>query len=97
MALEDAVILAACLDSRETGAALRRYQQLRRDRCVRIVAAATRNARNFHLSPPMAGFAHLGLRAWSLVDAHGPFRRYRWIHDYDAPGVGATEYPSKTV
>ncbi|WP_181955642.1 FAD-dependent monooxygenase, partial [Raoultella terrigena] len=54
LAIEDAWVLAACLDAdAEQGAALARYQSLRQPRATRVVAASNANARNYHLGGPM--------------------------------------------
>ena len=67
MAIEDAWILAECLDRiSDQAAALARYQSLRRPRVEKIVAAANGNARNYHLSGPARVIAHAGL-AFVLV------------------------------
>ena len=60
MAIEDAAVLSACLSSSTAGvadvpAALRRYEDLRRNRTRSIQMGSRRNAKVFHLS---------GLQAW---------------------------------
>ena len=56
MAVEDAAVLAGCLDlGSEVAAALERYESLRRARTARIQTGSRRNAKLFHLS---------GIRAW---------------------------------
>ena len=63
MALEDAFTLARELDrAPDLGTGLTAYQAARRDRVVRVVDAANRNARNYHLRPPVAPLAHAALR-----------------------------------
>ncbi|MEM8628217.1 MAG: FAD-dependent monooxygenase, partial [Pseudomonadota bacterium] len=65
MALEDAWVLVRCLsDDPETRNALARYQELRRQRSMRIVDAASDNAANYHLRPgPYRAAAYLALKA----------------------------------
>ncbi len=53
MGLEDAWVLADCLSSAPAPEALAAYQS-RRPRTARIVEAANRNARAYHLSGPCA-------------------------------------------
>jgi salicylate hydroxylase len=56
MAIEDAAVLAGCLNkTSDVTAALQRYEDLRRARTARIQAGSRRNARVFHLS---------GMPAW---------------------------------
>ncbi|MFH5775721.1 FAD-dependent monooxygenase [Paracoccus sp. NGMCC 1.201697] len=84
MAIEDAWILAACLDSgRELGAALQHFQSLRHPRCVRIVDAANANARNYHLKGPARAVAHAGLRTVSRLAPGQMIGRFAWLYDYD--------------
>ncbi len=84
MALEDAWVLADCLDRLPGPEALAAYQSLRRDRVVRVIAAAERNARNYHLSfPPLRAAAHLALRAGGRIAPDFPLRQFRWLYDHD--------------
>lgn len=89
MALEDAWVLADALDGAGNGAgdipgALAGYQARRRDRVVRVVAAANANARNYHLrSAPLRGAAHLALRLGGLVAPAAMLRRFDWIYGHD--------------
>ncbi|MFE3835651.1 FAD-dependent monooxygenase [Pseudogemmobacter sonorensis] len=85
MALEDAWILAASLarhDDDET--ALAGYQAARRGRCAKIVAAANRNARAYHLSGPIRPLAHAVLRLGGAVAPGLALSRFDWIHGFDA-------------
>lgn len=89
MAIEDAWILAACLDSDSDQAqALARYQALRKPRCTRIVDAANQNARNYHLRGPARAIAHAGLRAVSRLAPSKVLGRFSWLYDYDPLSVG---------
>jgi salicylate hydroxylase len=50
MAIEDAAVLAGCLDgAADVAAALRRYEGLRRERTAGIQLGSRRNAGTFHL------------------------------------------------
>ena len=84
MALEDAYVLAREL---ERGAGLSdglaAYQAARRNRVIRVVEAANRNARNYHLRPPIAQLAHLALRLSGRVIPDAPLRQFAWIYDHD--------------
>lgn len=83
MALEDAWVLAACLEALPAGQALARYQALRRNRVRRAVDAASANARNYHLRGPAAGVAHAGLRALGAVAPGAMLRRFDWLYGHD--------------
>ncbi len=87
MALEDAWVLAACLDgpaSRE--AALQRYAEARAARCARVARAALGNARKFHLRPgPLRGAAHLGMSLVSRLAPGAMTGAFDWLYGYDAP------------
>ncbi|MDY6860325.1 MAG: FAD-dependent monooxygenase, partial [Pseudomonadota bacterium] len=85
MALEDAWVLAAALgghDSIEAGLAA--YQTARRDRCVRIVDAASRNARNYHLRfAPLRLAAHGALRLGGALAPAAMLGRFDWLYRHD--------------
>ncbi len=85
LALEDAWVLARCLSEHPLEEALARYQDAREDRCIRVTDAASRNARNYHLSfPPVRFAAHTALRVAGAV-APGRIRQsLDWIYKYDA-------------
>ena len=89
MALEDAFVLACCLSSIEDPqAALARYEGLRRDRCDRIVAAATGNAWKYHLRNPLVrGVAHLGMGMLGRLAPERMLGQFDWIYGYDATRV----------
>ncbi|MDO5369498.1 FAD-dependent monooxygenase [Paracoccus sp. (in: a-proteobacteria)] len=89
MAIEDAWVLAACLDAdRDQPRALARYQALRRGRCARIVAAATANARNYHLSGPKRLAGHTALRLANRLAPGAVFERFAWVYDHDPAALG---------
>lgn len=84
MAIEDAWVLAACLDADpDQSGALARYEALRRPRVTRIVAEANANARNYHLSGAKRLAAHALLRGASRLAPARLLARYDWIYDYD--------------
>ncbi len=85
MALEDAFVLARCLsEDPNTGAALARYEALRRPRCAKIVQAANDNAENYHLRPgPMRFAAHTALRAAHRFAPHVVTGKFDWVHRFD--------------
>lgn len=79
MALEDAWVLAACLESDD----LEAYQRLRRDRVCRVVAAAEANARNYHLSGVRRRVAHGVLRLGGRLAPQAAMRRFDWLYGFD--------------
>lgn len=84
LALEDAWVLAASLAGADTIAAgLAAYETARKDRARRVVAAASGNARNFHLGGPTRLIAQLGLGVLGPLLA----RRFDWIYDHDVTAV----------
>lgn len=88
MAIEDAWVLAACLNAGpDQQAALARFQALRQPRCRRIVQAANANARNYHLRGPTRAVAHAGLRAISRLAPARLVERFAWLYDHDPTAV----------
>ncbi|MDO5642592.1 MAG: FAD-dependent oxidoreductase [Paracoccus sp. (in: a-proteobacteria)] len=84
MAIEDAWVLAACLDTiPDQAAALARFQALRLPRITRVIAAANANARNYHLKGPARLIAHAGLSALSRLAPGALTQRFDWLYDYD--------------
>lgn len=84
MAIEDAWTLAACLDADPDQArALARYQALRLPRTTRIVAAATANARNYHLQGVRRLVGHTVLRLADRLAPSAMPGRFDWLYDYD--------------
>lgn len=84
MALEDAFVLAQSLaTSSSVPDALSLYQATRRGRVLRVIEAANRNARNYHLRAPLAPLAHLVLRASGRIVPDAPLRQFGWIYDHD--------------
>ena len=87
MAIEDAWVLAACLNRKDLSASLSRFQSLRRPRCQRIVDAANANARNYHLTGPARSVAHAGLRMISSIAPGQLIGRFAWLYDSDPTKV----------
>ncbi|OOY27336.1 monooxygenase [Thioclava sp. L04-15] len=84
MAMEDAWVLADALAHHEQDeVAFAAYQQARRDRCEKIVDAATKNARNYHLSGAPRTLGHLALRAASRFAPERLVGRFDWIYGHD--------------
>ena len=84
MGLEDAWVLAASLTGHDTVAAgLAAYQSARAPRAARIVEAANRNARAYHLSGPVRGLAHLGLRLGGKIAPEAALKRFDWLYGHD--------------
>lgn len=85
MALEDAWVLADALaghDSTEAGFVA--YQAARRARCVQVIDAASKNARNYHLSfPPLRAAAHTALRLGGAVAPAKMLHQFDWIYGHD--------------
>lgn len=86
MALEDAVILARCLDGDAVPAALRRYEQARVERTARVVRGSSENTKRFH-NPALA------TRDGAVAYIEREFtpekigQRYDWLYEYDAFSV----------
>lgn len=83
MAIEDGWTLADHLARLPLDQALPRWQALRRPRCARIVAAANGNARAYHLSGPMRGLAHLGLKLGGWAYPGFALSRFDWLYGHD--------------
>lgn len=85
MALEDVWVLTAMLE--RYGArrgAFAAYQMARQDRVRRIVAAATANARNYHLRNPLVrAVAHGGLRLMGAARPAAALAQFDWLYAYD--------------
>ncbi|MDJ0638461.1 MAG: FAD-dependent monooxygenase [Paracoccaceae bacterium] len=84
LALEDAWVLKTMLANHPVTEALPRYQAARRARVLRTVEAASRNARNYHLSfPPLRFAAHTGLRLASAIAPGAMLARFDWLYSHD--------------
>ena len=84
MALEDAWVLARCLDEKGLVEGPPLYQKLRRSRVERVIEAANRNARNYHLKNPLTkALGHGALRLANAVRPELVLGQYDWIYDHD--------------
>ena len=84
LAIEDAYVLARCVtEHKSLQSACRRYQQLRRDRVVRAIAAARGNASKYHLSGVKRRIAFAGLKAMGAVAPNAFLNRLSWLYDHD--------------
>ena len=87
MALEDTIVLARCLEHFESAEkALRRYEDLRRQRTTQIVQQSTEQSKRIHdpvLADPARATAYIE-ENWAPEKIK---QRYDWIFDYDAQRV----------
>ncbi|PVA08369.1 monooxygenase [Thalassorhabdomicrobium marinisediminis] len=91
LAIEDAYVLAQSCDGHEDiAAALRMYESRRKPRVKRAIAAATANARKYHLSGAARRVAHTGLKTLGIVAPGAFVGRMDWLygHDVTAPPRG---------
>jgi 2-polyprenyl-6-methoxyphenol hydroxylase-like FAD-dependent oxidoreductase len=87
MALEDAYVLARCLDSADDiAAALSRYEEARRSRTTEVVIQSMNQSKRIHdpvLADPVKAENYVETN-WAPEKVKG---RYDWIYDYDATAV----------
>ncbi len=84
LALEDAWVMTRCLDRLPQQEALAEYQRRRNARIVRVIAAATANARNFHLrNPLLRTVAHAILRVGGVTMPQLALNRFGWLYGFD--------------
>lgn len=85
MAIEDAWVLADCLNHCEnTETALALYQNRRFDRVSKIVQTAGGNARKYHLSfPPLRWAAHRAIGAMGALVPAKMVGQFDWIYRHD--------------
>jgi salicylate hydroxylase len=84
MALEDAVVIARCLDlCGDVETALRRYENARLERTAAIVRGSSDNTKRFH--NPVLGSAD-GAAAYVEREFQPEKirQRYDWLYEYDA-------------
>ncbi len=88
MALEDAWVLADALDQAESvEVGLAAYQARRRERAAKVIDAASKNARNYHLAAgPMRIAAHTALRLGSTFAPSLALKKFDWIYGHDVTG-----------
>ena len=84
LAIEDAYVLARCVDEApDFEAGLARYQSERRPRVMRAIEAANANAKNYHLSGVKRRVAHMGLKTLGKVAPDAFLNRLAWLYDHD--------------
>ena len=84
LAIEDAYVLArCCAQEADVPQAFARYQELRHTRVVRALAAASANARNYHLSGLGRHVAFAGLKTLGAVAPDAFIKRLGWLYDHD--------------
>ena len=83
MALEDAVVIARCLDGADVAAALKSYEAARLERTAAIVRGSSDNTKRFH--NPALGTAE-GAAAYVEREFRPELvkQRYDWLYEYDA-------------
>jgi salicylate hydroxylase len=92
MALEDAWVLAAELDTASDPATgLRAYEARRKPRAARLQRDSMRNGRIFHLAPGMRQIAQLGMSAASALLPGVLMGRYDWLYGADVVSAQATQ------
>lgn len=84
LALEDALTLARALERGAPESVLPDWAKARQVRTARVIEAANRNARNYHLRPPLAPLAHAALRLSGRLMPDAALRQFRWIYDFNA-------------
>src|SRR5262249_18605145 len=83
MAIEDAAVLAACLERHpDVPAALRAYEASRLPRTTRVQHDARFNGTVYHLRGPGAALRSLGLMA---LGGHWLINRYDWLYGWTPP------------
>ncbi len=89
MGLEDAWVLAAALAAHDSWAAgVAAYQAKREGRVTRIVDAASRNARAYHLGGVSRAVAHAGIRLGGWLAPDLALRRFDWLYGCDVTEGG---------
>ena len=83
MGLEDAWVLADRLSRLPLDQALADYQTTRAPRAARIVAAASSNAKSYHLSGLTRSLAHTGLRIGGALAPRLALKKFDWLYDFD--------------
>ena len=86
MALEDAVIVARCLDAFPVQEALRRFALARVERTAAIVRGSSENAGRFH-NPALADPEQAERYVDREFQPDKMRQRYDWLYEYDALNV----------
>jgi salicylate hydroxylase len=86
MAIEDAAVLAHCLEKSpdDPAQAMRSYETLRRSRTARAQRAARSNGLRYHASGVEAGLRNVALR---LMGGELLLKRHDWLYGWRAPDV----------
>lgn len=87
MALEDAMVVARCLDGYPVTEALRRFETARLDRTAAIVRGSAENTGRFH-NPALGDPAGAAAYVDREFSAEKMEQRYNWLFEYDAVQVG---------
>ena len=88
MALEDAIVLARCLEGDVITAALKRFQSTRHSRTTRLQARARDNAGLFHRTQGPAGLiSRAKLAAGPLLPGILKWQSVDWIYGHDPASV----------
>ena len=72
----------------DAAGALAAFEARRARRCAAIVAAADRNARAYHLRPPVAPLGHAVLRLAGRIAPGLALSRFAWVHGHDVTQAG---------
>ena len=83
MALEDAFVIARCLERADVADALRRYEEARLERTAAIVRGSSDNTKRFHnpaLGSPEGAAAYVERE----FQPEKVKERYDWLYEYDA-------------
>ncbi|MCR9110397.1 FAD-dependent monooxygenase [Marivita sp. XM-24bin2] len=85
MAMEDAWVLAdALVQAPDIETGLTSFQMRRKPRVSRVIDAASKNARNYHLSPgPFRFAAHTALGLLSRLSPGQMLSRFDWLYGHD--------------
>ena len=84
MALEDAIVLARCLDDFDDIAiGLRHYEQARLTRTAAIVRGSSDNTKRFH-NPALGGATGAAAYIEREFTPEKVAQRYDWLYEYDA-------------
>jgi salicylate hydroxylase len=84
MALEDAIIIARCLDQfGDVSEALRHYEQARLERTAAIVRGSSDNTKRFH-NPALGDAAGAAAYVDREFQPEKVAQRYDWLYEYDA-------------
>ncbi|MCL5775758.1 FAD-dependent monooxygenase [Limibaculum sp. FT325] len=84
MALEDAVVLAACLDAAPVPQALAAYEARRRPRATRVQGVSRTNAALFHAGGLSRALRHGALGAVTRLAPQVAAGRLDWLYGHDA-------------